>query len=66
MHNPALQRLQIPIEAYHKAVQENLAPHRFELLEQQIDWIRRTESWIQEYFIRNLAVLSIKRFHTLQ
>ncbi len=56
MHNPALQRLQIPIEAYHKAVQENLAPHRFELLEQQIDWIRRTESWIQEYFIHGSDV----------
>ncbi len=51
MRNPALQRLQIPIEAYRKTVQENLAPHRFELLEQQVDWILRTESWIHEYFI---------------
>lgn len=56
MRNPALQRLQIPIEAYRKAVQENLAPHRFELLEQQANWIRHTESWIHEYFIHGRDV----------
>ena len=51
MRNPALQRLQIDREEYRRLVQESLAPHRLELLQQRANWILRTESWIGDYLI---------------
>src|SRR5205085_11061952 len=51
MRNPVLQKLQIPRDEYRRVVQDSMAPHRFELLERQSDWIQRTERWMQNYVI---------------
>jgi hypothetical protein len=56
MRNPALQRLHISIDEYRQVVRDFMAPHRFELMEQQADWIQRTERWVRGYFISGVDV----------
>lgn len=56
MRNPSLQRLGISLIDHRKAVRETLLPHRLELLRQRAEWVRRTERWIGDYFIRGVDV----------
>src|SRR5437763_8694878 len=56
MRNPALRRMELSLEDYRQVVQESMASHRLELIEQRADWIRRTERWILDYFIHGRDV----------
>ena len=51
MKNPALREKSITIEEHRSQVQQMLAPHRLELLQQRRSWIESTERWITDYLL---------------
>jgi Domain of unknown function (DUF4338) len=60
--NPALREKGITIEEHRFQVQQMLAPHRLELLQQRRPWIKRTERWITDYLLPGKEI-DVERIH---